>query len=264
LDGLFSKFDIDTVIHLAARTDESGSLKDPVGYGEVNVNGTAQLLECCRKFGVGNFIFASSSPVYGEGPKLPFSEDAENGVPLSPYAATKLAGEFLCQTYRRLCGLNVTCLRLFTVYGPRQRPNMAMRSFAEKIFKGEAITIFGDGSSKRDYVYIDDVIAGIISALERRFSFEIINLGSARPIQISEVISNLEGEVGLKANLEYLPTQPGEMEATWADLSKAQRLLDYEPRVSFEEGVARFVRWFREREKPGEPEAVAEQKKLSI
>lgn len=264
LEGLFSKFDIDTVIHLAARTGESCSLKDPVGYGEVNVNGTAQLLECCRKFGVKNFLFASSAPVYGEGPELPFAEDAESGTPLSPYAATKLAGEFLCQTYRRLCGMSVTCLRLFTVYGPRQRPNQAIRSFAEKIFKGEGITIFGDGRSSRDYVYIDDVIEGIISVLEKRFPFEVINLGSGRPVQISEVVSTLERKIGLKAKVEYLPPQPVEMEAIWADISKAERLLDYKPRVSFEEGITGFVEWLRERQEPSALKVVAEEKKLSI
>jgi len=264
LEGLFSKFDIDTVIHLAARTGESCSLEDPVGYGEANVNGTAQLLECCRKFGVKNFVFASSAPVYGEGPKLPFAEDAESGAPLSPYAATKLAGEFLCQTYHKLCGMSVTCLRLFTVYGPRQRPNMAIRSFAEKMFKGEEITVFGDGSLKRDYVYIDDVIEGIISVLEKRFPFEIINLGSGCPVQISEVVNSLEKRIGLKAKAEYLPPQPGEMEATWADLSKAERLLNYEPRVSFEEGVTRLVKWLRERQEPSRLKVVAGEKKMSI
>jgi UDP-glucuronate 4-epimerase len=264
LEGLFSKFDIEAVVHLAARTGESCSLEDPVGYAEVNVNETAQLLEYCRKFEVKNFVFASSAPVYGEGPQLPFSEDAESGAPLSPYAATKLAGEFLCQTYHRLCGMSVACLRLFTVYGPRQRPNMAIRSFAEKMLEGEEITIFGGGSSSRDYIYIDDLIEGIIFALKKRFPFEVINLGSGCPIQISEVVSALEETIGLKAKTEYLAPQPGEMEATWADISKAERLLDYKPRVSFQEGVTRFVEWLRERQKPSTLKDVAGEKKVSI
>jgi UDP-glucuronate 4-epimerase len=264
LESLFSKFYVDTVIHLAARTGVRPSVDDPVGYGEVNVNGTAQLLEYCREYGTRDFIFASSSPVYGEGPPLPFSENVESGALLSPYAATKLAGEFLCQTYHRLCGLNVTCLRLFNVYGPRQRPDMAVRHFAEKMLRGEEITIFGDGTGKRDFVYIDDVVEGIISALEKRLPLEIINLGSGHPVEISELVSCLEKEMGLEAKVEHLPRQPGEMEASWADISKAERLLGYQPKVSLEEGVSRFVEWLRQAGEYGAATAVAEEKKMSI
>ncbi|MEM4389304.1 MAG: SDR family NAD(P)-dependent oxidoreductase [Candidatus Micrarchaeia archaeon] len=236
----------EAVIHLAAKAGVRPSLERPLEYADVNVNGTISLLEACKNAKLKTFIFGSSSSVYGINNKVPFSEEDPIAQPISPYAASKRAAELFCFTYSHLYGIPVTVLRLFTVYGPRQRPDLAIHKFVRLISEGKEIPVFGDGSMKRDYTYIDDIVQGILAALEKPFSFEIFNLGGSRTVSLNELITLIEKNVGKKAKITHLPPQPGDVPITYADISKARRMLGYEPRTSIDEGIKKFVRWFRE------------------
>lgn len=245
LEHVFATVKPETVIHLAARAGTRASLKEPALYYDVNCIGTLNLLELACEYSVKRFVFGSSSSVYGASKRLPFREDDPCDQPISPYAATKRAGELMCHTYHYLCCLPVVCLRFFTVYGPRQRPDMAIHEFAQKIIENRPITIFGDGSSVRDYTYIDDIVAGVIAAIDAKFDFEIVNLGNSSPTPLLKVVSLLEREIGKNALMRFEKPQPGDPEATCADVGKARRLLGYEPKTPIEEGIRNFVRWFR-------------------
>lgn len=241
---LFQEEKIEFVAHLAARAGVRPSVQDPALYADVNICGTIRLLEACRKNGVRRFVFASSSSVYGNNSRVPFSEEDPVNSPISPYAATKKAGELLGHTYHHLYGLDVACLRYFTVYGPRQRPEMAIHHFARSIHEGRKISIFGDGNSLRDYTYIDDAIEGTLGALSREHGYEIYNIGESQTIRLSELIQALEGRIGKKALVEHLPEQPGDVKHTYADIRKAREHLGYSPKTDIREGLARFVRWY--------------------
>ncbi|MDP8248543.1 MAG: GDP-mannose 4,6-dehydratase [Candidatus Tritonobacter lacicola] len=244
MGDIFSGNDIEIVVHLAARAGVRPSIIDPVLYSEVDVEGTVRLLELCRKSGVKRFLFGSSSSVYGANEKVPFSEDDRVDSPLSPYAAAKRAGELFCSMYHRVHGLAVCCMRFFTVYGPRQRPDMAIHKFTRLISEGKPISIYGDGTSSRDYTYVDDIIDGVVEAMDYDFGCEIFNLGDSRIVELSEMIKLIESKLGREARIERLPDQPGDVPRTYADISKARKLLGYEPKVPIEEGIARFVNWF--------------------
>lgn len=245
VEKVFAGHAISVVVHLAARAGVRPSIQQPRLYCEVNVDGTAVLLEACRRHGIGKFIFGSSSSVYGNNAKLPFSEKDEVDRPISPYAATKRAGELLCATYHELYRLNVFALRFFTVYGPRQRPEMAIHKFTRLIDRGLPVPRFGEGSTSRDYTYISDIVNGVLRAIERVQGFEIINLGGSETTRLGALIALLEKNLGQKAVIEQEPAQPGDVLATYADVDKARRLLEYEPRVTVEEGIRRFVEWYR-------------------
>lgn len=253
-DGLrevISRTRPDIVVHLAARAGVRPSIEQPQLYEKVNVSGTVNLLELCREIGVKKFIFGSSSSVYGATSKAPFSEDHMEGRPISPYAATKLSGELFCYTYAHLFRMPIICLRFFTVYGPRQRPDLAIHKFTAQIDAGRAIPIFGDGSTGRDYTHVGDIVAGILAALEYDFGsstdvpFEVFNLGNSHPVTLADLLLLLEGATGRKAIREQKPLQPGDVPLTWADISKASRLLGYHPQVTLEEGLKGFVSWYR-------------------
>jgi UDP-glucuronate 4-epimerase len=243
--GLFESGRFDAVVHLAARAGVRPSLKDPVLYEEVNCVASLHLLEAAVRFGKPKFVFASSSSVYGVNSKLPFSEDDPIDRPVSPYATTKRSGELFAFNYHHLYGLDTFCLRFFTVYGPRQRPEMAIARFTDAIERGEQIPFYGDGSSRRDYTYVDDILDGVEASIERCRGFEIVNLGGAHPITLSELVALLESATGKKAKLARLPEQPGDVPATFADVSKAKRLLGFEAKVPVEEGLRRYVDWHR-------------------
>jgi UDP-glucuronate 4-epimerase len=203
------------------------------------------LLEACKEKGIKNFIFASSSSVYGENQRVPFKEEDLDIQPISPYGATKRAGELLCYSYHHLYGMNIACLRIFTAYGPRQRPEMAIHKFAHLIDQGEKIPIYGDGSSRRDYTYIDDLVDGILGVIRYHKGFEIYNLGESQTTSLKELIRLIEEAFGKKANIEMLEPQPGDVSTTYADITKAKRMLKYEPKVKMEEGIKRFVEWYK-------------------
>jgi UDP-glucuronate 4-epimerase len=251
LTAVFERVRPEVVIHLAAYAGVRPSIERPRLYERVNVGGTTNILELCREFGVKKFLFGSSSSVYGACSHAPFSEDQAGLQPISPYAATKLAGELLAYTYARLFGLSVTCLRFFTVYGPRQRPDLAIRSFTALMESGQSIPIFGDGSAGRDYTYVADIVAGVMAALEYEpqesdgATFENFNLGNSRPVTLLELVESLEKATGRPALREPRPAQLGDVPLTWADLTKSRRLLGYEPKVRLEEGLERFVAWYR-------------------
>jgi len=239
----------DAILHLAARAGVRPSIRDPLGYELVNITGTMHLLELsAAQTRRPRFVFASSSSVYGNNPKVPFSEDDPVDNPISPYAATKKAGELICCTYHHLYDLPMFCLRFFTVYGPRQRPDLAINKFARLILAGEPIQMFGDGTTSRDYTYIDDIVAGVRAAIDRCSGYEIINLGSKHPITLKEMIETVEQACGRAATIEQLPMQPGDVNRTFADVEKAARLLDYAPQMPFADGVAKQVEWIRETE----------------
>ncbi|MFZ5863487.1 MAG: NAD-dependent epimerase/dehydratase family protein [Nitrospirota bacterium] len=246
VDALFVGRRIDRIFHGAARAGVRPSLKDPLLYEDVNVRGTLHLLEAATRHRVGNFVFASSSSVYGEQKKVPFSETDPVDHPISPYAATKKACELMCFTYHHLYGLPMTCLRFFTVYGPRQRPEMAIHAFTRAIARGEPLKLFGDGSARRDFTYIDDIIAGVIAALDRPHPYEVINLGESQTVAVRDVIARLERLLGTPATVQALPPEPGDVPVTYADVSKAKTLLDYAPSTSIDDGLTRFVAWYRE------------------
>jgi UDP-glucuronate 4-epimerase len=245
---LFQEEKIEFVAHLAARAGVRPSVQDPALYADVNIRGTIRLLEACRKNGVRRYVFASSSSVYGNNSRVPFSEEDPVNSPISPYAATKKAGELLGHTYHHLYGLDVACLRYFTVYGPRQRPEMAIHHFTRSIHEGRKISIFGDGNSLRDYTYIDDAIEGTLGALSREHGYEIYNIGESQTIRLSQLIQALEEQIGKKALVEHLPEQPGDVKHTYADIRKAREHLGYSPKTDIREGLARFVRWYLQEE----------------
>ena len=247
LAGLFAAYSISAVIHLAAMAGVRPSLEDPVLYNDVNINGTLNILECMRTHKVSSLVFASSSSVYGNQEKVPFSEADFVDHPISPYAATKKAGELLCHTYHHLYGISTACLRFFTVYGPRQRPDLAIRKFAGLILNEQPLPFYGDGSTRRDYTYIDDIVSGIMASLafaRNPLGFEVFNLGESHTVSLQEMVSTLEDALGKKAILNRQPMQPGDVLQTFADVSKAKALLDYRPSIPFPEGIARFVEWY--------------------
>ena len=245
LDGIFEHFRPDRVIHLAAWAGVRPSIENPSIYQEVNLGGTTNLLECCRNYGVRHFVFASSSSVYGDRDQVPFRETDDVGQPISPYAATKRAGELLCYTWHHLFGLNTHCLRFFTVYGPRQRPEMAIHLFTDRIERGEPITIFGDGSSSRDYTYIDDIVDGVVASLERCEGYGIFNLGESKTTRLDELVGLIGDALGKTPIIERQPNQPGDVARTFADVSRARSELAYDPQVDMPEGIRRFVEWYR-------------------
>lgn len=237
----------DAIVHLAARAGVRPSLSQPVLYEEVNCVATIHLLEAAVAFGKPRFVFASSSSVYGINAKLPFSEDDPIEKPVSPYATTKRAGELLVFNYHHLNGLDAACLRFFTVYGPRQRPEMAIAKFTAAIEKGEEISFYGDGTSRRDYTHIDDILDGVEASIERVRGFEIVNLGGSHPVTLSELIALLETAIGRTARLRRMSDQPGDVPVTFADVRKAQRLYGYSPKVPLPDGLAGYVDWYRRR-----------------
>ncbi|GAB3890783.1 GDP-mannose 4,6-dehydratase [Larkinella knui] len=242
---LFGTYPVDAVIHLAGLAGVRPSLQKPAAYFDTNVTGTVTLLQTMQDFKVDKMVFASSSSVYGERNETPFREsDLIEGL-ASPYAISKRTGEMVIQNAHQLYGLNAYCLRFFTVYGPNQRPDMAISSFIRRLFAGERIQLFGTGQSVRDYTYVNDIVAGIVRAVERVSGFEIINLGSGRPIALIDLVRHLEYFTGRKARIEYRPDQLGDVSRTFADLSKAAQLLGYQPRVLLEEGLQRMVNGFQ-------------------
>ncbi len=248
--AIFAQEAPEAVIHLAAAAGVRSSIQNPLFYEEVNVRGTMHLLEAASKAGVRPFVFASSSSVYGDNPKVPFSERDPVDNPISPYAATKKAGELICHTYYHLYRMKIACLRFFTVYGPRQRPDLAICKFTRLIDEGGTIPVYGDGTSSRDYTFIDDIINGMeralqwVSAGEPRY--DIFNLGESRSIELRRLVEVIENELGKKARIEQLPAQPGDVQRTYADITKSTTVLGYCPRTSFEEGIRAYVRWYRE------------------
>lgn len=235
----------EAVVHLAARAGVRPSIEQPLLYQDVNIRGTNVLLEAVRRIPGCKFIFGSSSSVYGNNSKVPFAEDDNVDAPISPYAATKRAGELLCHTYHHLYGTPTTCMRFFTVYGPRQRPDLAIHKFARLMEAGKPIPLFGDGSMQRDYTFVDDIVAGVHRAIERCNGFKTYNLGNSNPIPLSELVGALESALGRKAIIERLPLQPGDVNRTFADIALASRELEFMPKTKFATGLAHFVEWLR-------------------
>ncbi len=247
---VFKEFQPEAVIHLAARAGVRPSLEQPVLYEQVNVGGTTLLLEAARLHGVRRFVFASSSSVYGVTNRIPFVEDDPALQPISPYAATKIAGEKMAYTYSHLYGLKVVCLRFFTVYGPRQRPDLAIRKFIELIEAGREVPFFGDGSMGRDYTFVSDTVDGIMAALRHDCAFDVFNLGNSSPVLLSEMVEAIASAVGKPAKISRLPVQPGDVPITYADLQKSRRVLGYQPGILFTEGIRRTVEWIRRQAPP--------------
>jgi len=247
VDGLFRDGSFDAVIHLAARAGVRPSLREPILYEEVNCIGTLRLLEAARRHGPANFVFASSSSVYGINEKVPFAESDPVDLPISPYATTKRAGELLCFNYAHLYGLRTSCLRFFTVYGPSQRPEMAIAKFTDLVARGETVPLYGDGRSRRDYTYIDDIVDGVVAALDLEPKFEIFNLGGSQTTALIDLVSWIAAELGVEPKLEFLPDQPGDVPITYADVTKAGEMLGYAPQVPIREGLRRYVEWYRAR-----------------
>lgn len=245
LERVFGRYRPECVVHLAAWAGVRPSIERPALYQKVNVEGTLNLLERCRYDGVPRFVFASSSSVYGERDAVPFRETDNVDFPVSPYAATKKAGELLCATYHHLFGLHVHCLRFFTVYGPRQRPEMAIHKFTRLIDAGQPITMFGDGSSSRDYTYVTDIAEGVAASVSRCQGYRIYNLGESKTITLEALISQIGEALGETPIVHELPNQPGDVMRTYADISRARAELDYTPKVDIAEGVERFVAWYR-------------------
>jgi UDP-glucuronate 4-epimerase len=244
LKKLFEQENFDTVVHLAARAGVRPSIQNPVLYQKVNVEGTVNLLEASVASRIAKFVMASSSSVYGKNKKVPFSESDNVDFPISPYAATKKACELLAFTYHSLHQLPVTCLRFFTVYGPRQRPDMAIHKFTRKIYDGEEIPVFGDGTSRRDYTYITDILDGIMSSIENCENYHIYNLGESQTIELSNLITLIEKALDKKARINRMPDQPGDVPITYADISRARKELGFDPVIGIEQGICQFVDWF--------------------
>src|SRR6059036_850075 len=245
--NLFHREKVDAIAHLAARAGVRPSIQQPRLYYDTNITGTLHLLEAARVTGVERFVFASSSSVYGASKRIPFSEDEHLTQTFSPYAATKIAGEFLCSTYSHLYNLRVVALRYFTVYGPRQRPDLAIHQFTRRIYAGQPIDQFGDGTTRRDYTYIDDVIQGTMAALKYEGPlFDMFNLGESETIQLKDLIAAVENALGKRAKINQLPQQAGDMPLTCADISKARKSLGYNPKTPLSVGLQKFVAWFLE------------------
>jgi UDP-glucuronate 4-epimerase len=241
--SLFSETRFNSVVHLAALAGVRPSLERPAVYADVNVHGTSVVLEAAVKHGNPRVVFASSSSVYGEREDGPFRETDPVERPISPYAATKRAGELVAHTFHYAHGLSVTCARIFTVYGPRQRPDLAIRKFAERMLEGKAIPVFGDGKSLRDFTYVDDLVDGLVKAIDRDLDYAILNFGAGRKITVLEVIELLEKTLKVPAEIEWLPAQTGDVRRTWADTGAARETLGFDPQVSLEEGLTRFADW---------------------
>jgi UDP-glucuronate 4-epimerase len=246
VERLFGDADLDAVIHLAARAGVRPSLAEPILYEDVNCIGTLRLLEAARRHGPQTFVFGSSSSVYGINEKVPFAEDDPVDLPISPYATTKRAGELLCFNYHHLYGLDCSCLRFFTVYGPAQRPEMAIHKFTDLLARGKPVPLYGDGGTRRDYTYIDDIVDGIVAALDLAPGFEILNLGGAQTTALRDLVRMIAAALEVEPRIDYLPEQPGDVPITYADVGKAHRLLGYSPRVPIRQGIERFVAWYRE------------------
>lgn len=245
MSDLIAKVRPDAIVHLAAMAGVRPSIERPSHYAKVNVVGTTNLLEAAAKNGVRKFIFASSSSVYGNNSHVPFSEADEVANPISPYAATKRAGELLCHTYHHLYGLPVTCLRFFTVFGPRQRPDLAIHKFVKLMHEGRPLPFYGDGNTSRDYTYIADIVQGIRAALDRCKGYHIYNLGGNDPVTLKRLIEEIERATGMKAVLDKKPMQPGDVERTYADLTRSKAELGYAPTTSMRQGLEKFVEWYR-------------------
>ena len=246
---IFEKHGIEKIIHLAAYAGVRPSIERPLLYEEVNCRGTLNLLELSRIYKIKQFIFGSSSSVYGNNKKIPFSEDDAVNEPISPYAATKRAGELYCYNYHHLYKIPVVCLRFFTVSGPRQRPDLAIRKFTELIDHDQLIPMYGDGTTQRDYTFVSDIISGIVSVVKRQFTFEIINLGNSIPIRLARLVELIEQELGKKAKIKKLPEQPGDVHRTYADIKKAEQFLHYKPEIPIEQGICLFIAWYKGRKK---------------
>lgn len=245
LKKIFANCSFDAIVHLAARAGVRPSIEQPLLYEEVNVKGTLHLLELARQHEIKQFVFASSSSVYGDQSQVPFRETDPVNAPISPYAATKKAGEMLCHTYSHLYDINCICLRFFTVYGPNGRPDMAPYIFTKAILEGKKIKKFGDGNTKRDYTYIDDIVSGIVASIDLNRRFETINLGNSNPISLNEFITTLEQITGLKMQIEELPMQAGDVKQTYANIDKANELLNYKPQTTFQIGLQKMVDWYK-------------------
>lgn len=242
---VFTENAISEIVHLAAYGGVRYSIKHPFLYEEVNVKGTIAMLELAKESNVDYFVHASSSAVYGLTKAIPFKETAGDLRPISPYGASKLSNEHYCFTYHHLFGLKCTALRFFTVYGPRQSPRMAIHKFMRAVHTGEELPFYGDGTSSRDYTYIEDIIKGIVAVLDRRYPFEVFNLGDSKPVGLRELVNLIEKTVAKKANIKEFPDQPGDVPITFADISKSKELLGYSPEVKIEDGILRFYDWFR-------------------
>ena len=246
LRKIFDETAFDCIVHLAARAGVRPSLSQPKLYAETNINGTLNLLELARDYEVPQFVFGSSSSVYGINGKVPFAEDDRIHQPISPYASTKAAGELMCHTYSHLFDIRTVCLRFFTVYGARQRPDLAIHKFSRLITEGKPIQMFGDGTTRRDYTYIDDIIQGVRASIDYNGSkHEVFNLGESDTVELVRLIELLENSLGEKAVIDRQPMQPGDVPITFADISKAKRLLGYDPKTKIEDGIPKFVEWFR-------------------
>jgi UDP-glucuronate 4-epimerase len=246
LRRVFAGERFDAVVHLAALAGVRPSLERPAEYADVNVRGTAALLEAAVRAGGPRVVFASSSSVYGERSDGPFRESDPVERPVSPYAATKRAGELIAHTFHHAWGLPVICARIFTAYGPRQRPDLAIRKFADRLLAGKSLPVFGDGSAQRDFTYIDDLVEGLVRAIDRDLGFALLNFAGGRTVSVLEVIQALERELGVPAEIDWQPEQTGDVRTTWGDISSARAALGYDPRVTFEEGLRRFAAWLRE------------------
>ncbi len=248
VDGLVRRVKPDAILHLAAMAGVRPSIERPAYYARVNVVGTTHLLEAARRHNVGRFAFASSSSVYGNLKRVPFREEDNVAQPVSPYAATKRAGELICYTFHHLYQLPIACLRFFTVYGPRQRPDLAIHKFTRLIDRGLPVPFFGDGSTSRDYTFVDDTVSGIVASLHRipDYGYRVYNLGNSSPTSLHELVAGLEKAVGKKALLDRQPRQPGDVDRTFADVSLAREELGYQPQVKLDEGLSKFVAWYRE------------------
>jgi len=241
LDGNY-----DVIVHLAAKAGVRPSISDPVGYQQTNVEGTQNLLECARQWNITQFVFASSSSVYGINPRVPWCEEDHVLLPISPYASTKVSGELLGHVYSHLYGIRFLALRFFTVYGPRQRPDLAIHKFARLILDDKPITLFGDGNTSRDYTFVSDVVGGIRSAMEYQDSlYEVINLGNNKTVSLRTMVHSIDRALGRAATVEHVPVPPGDVPQTWADVQRAKNLLGYEPSVDWQDGVDEFIVWLK-------------------
>ncbi len=246
LENIFSKEGIERIVHLAAVAGVRPSLLSPALYVDVDIKGTVNLLEIARKYKIKQFIFGSSSSVYGVNSKVPFSEKDPLLLQISPYATAKRAAELYCATYHHLYGIPITIFRFFTVYGPRQRPDMAIHKFTKLMVEGKQVPVFAKGKSERDYTYIDDILQGLMKSIENTFDFEIFNLGNSKTIGLMELIEIISKELGMKPNLKLLPEQQGDVRITYADISKAEKILGFRPKTNIETGVNKFVTWYKE------------------
>jgi UDP-glucuronate 4-epimerase len=245
LDNIFSDNKVDVVIHLAAKAGVRPSIESIGEYYDVNVNGTVCLLESMRKNDVRKMLFASSSSIYGNNPKVPFSEQDQVDNPISPYASTKKSGELLCHVYHHLYNFDISCLRFFTVFGPRQRPDLAIHKFTRLIDEGKPIPFYGDGSTSRDYTYIDDIVDGINCAVNHLNGYQLFNLGESNVVTLHHLVKTIENSLNKKAILNKQPMQPGDVSKTYADISKAKSEIGYNPKFDFETGISEFVKWYK-------------------